>query len=256
MRRTLLALAAGTLLACDGPTAPSDAGSDAGTDASSGACTFDPGPPETIDEPEVHTPRWAFEPWISKDISDREDSYAFVQGFLDREIPVGALVIDSPWDSQYTTFTPNPSRYPDFGGMVDDMHALGVRVVMWTTQMVNRRSYDLEDGGDTYRGASPNYAEGLACGFFVEDGETYMWWKGEGAGVDFFNPAARAWWHRQQDALLAMGIDGWKLDFGESYLEADDPSRPSRDRARTRSTRRPTTATSSPTAATCAGASS
>ena len=86
MRRTLLALAACTLLACDGPTASSDAGSDAGTDASSGACTFDPGPPETIDEPEVHTPRWAFEPWISKDISDREDSYAFVQGFLDRDL--------------------------------------------------------------------------------------------------------------------------------------------------------------------------
>lgn len=205
------------VVACDGPVTQGDAG----VDASAPACTFDPGAPEAIPEPEVHTPRWAFEPWVSKDISDREDSYSFVNGFLERGIPTGVLVIDSPWDSQYTTFTPNPTRYPDFGEMVADMHAMDVRVVMWTTQMVNRNSFDAEAGGDVYRGPAPNFSEGCACGFFVNDCELYGWWKGRGAGVDFFHPGARAWWHRQQDALLDMGIDGWKLDFGESYMEED-----------------------------------
>lgn len=222
MRRVVPALLL-CLCACDGdPPAGTDAGPPLPADAGS-ACTFDPGPPEAIPEPEAYTPRWAFEPWISKDISDRDDSYAFVDGFLERDIPVGALVLDSPWDAQYTTFVPNPSRYPDFAGMVADMNARGVRVVLWVTQMVNRTSYDLEMGGDTYRGAAPNYAEGCACGYFVERCKLYGWWKGQGSGVDFFHPGARAWWHRQQDDLLAMGIDGWKLDFGESYLEEDDP---------------------------------
>jgi alpha-glucosidase (family GH31 glycosyl hydrolase) len=36
--------------------------------------------------------------------------------------------------------------------------------------------------------------------------------------VDFFNPRALAWWHRQQDVVLDAGIDGWKLDFGDSYV--------------------------------------
>lgn len=186
-------------------------------------CTFDPGVPEEIPEPEVFTPRWAFEPWISKDISDRDDSYAFVDGFLERDIPVGVLVIDSPWDEQYTTFRPSPTRYPDFAGMVSDMHSRDVRVVMWVTQMVNRRSFDAEPGGESYAGPAPNFAEGCACGFFVQDCKVYDWWKGAGAGVDFFDPGARAWWHHQQDPLLDMGIDGWKLDFGESYMEEDDP---------------------------------
>src|SRR5690606_2407100 len=177
MRRLVFVVLAFSI-GCDGPSAQGDAG---GPDAAGSACTFDPGPAEEIPEPEAYTPRWAFEPWISKDISDREDSYAFVRGFLERDIPTGVLVIDSPWDSQYTTFTPNPSRYPDFAGMVSDMNAMGVRVVMWTTQMVNRSSFDLEAGGDIYRGRSPNFDEGCACGFLVNDCKLYRWWKGQGA---------------------------------------------------------------------------
>ena len=49
-------------------------------------------------EPVRYTPRWAFTPWISKDLSDGPDTYAFVDGFKSRDIPVGVVVIDSlPW---------------------------------------------------------------------------------------------------------------------------------------------------------------
>jgi alpha-glucosidase (family GH31 glycosyl hydrolase) len=109
------------------------------------------------------------------------------------------------------------------------MHADGVRIVLWTTQMTNRRSFDLETGGDVYDGPARTYTEGLGCGFFINEGRVSMWWKGFGAGIDFFDPRARAWWHAQQDYLLdEVGIDGWKLDFGESYLpeeRADAPVR-------------------------------
>ncbi|MFN7135367.1 MAG: TIM-barrel domain-containing protein, partial [Myxococcales bacterium] len=134
------------------------------------------------------------------------------------DIPVGAVVLDSPWETHYNTFIPNPKRYPEFGKMVADLHAENVRVVLWVTQMVNDLSFDLEPGGDSYEGPSPNFAEGKAKGYFVNDGETYLWWKGQGAGVDFFNPDAVAWWRRQQDHVLDLGVDGWKLDFGEQYV--------------------------------------
>lgn len=163
------------------------------------------------------TPRWAFEPWISKDISTADDTRAFVKGFKDRGIPVGVVVIDSPWETNYHTFEANPKRYPGFYGLVDELHAQQVRVVMWMTSQVNDQSYDVETGGDVYDGPSPNFAEGLACGHYVNGGYTAPWWKGFGAGIDFFSPAARTWWNRQQLSLLSK-IDGYKLDFGEMYL--------------------------------------
>jgi alpha-glucosidase (family GH31 glycosyl hydrolase) len=169
-----------------------------------------------------HTPRWAFEPWISKDISDTDDTYAFVAGFQDRDIPVGVVVLDSPWETSYNSLVPNDVRYHDFTKLVSDMRAKGVRVVLWITPQVNSVSYDFEAGGDTYKGPSPNLDEGTTCGFFINDGDEIQWWKGKGSSVDFLNPRAAAWWHRQQNLVLDAGISGWKLDFGDSYVRTKE----------------------------------
>lgn len=165
-----------------------------------------------------HTPRWAFQPWISKDISNRADTYDFVDGFRTRDIPVGVVVLDSPWETNYNTFIPNPSRYGDFPSLVSDMKSRGIRLVLWTTQMVNQASFDAEVGGDRYDGAAPNYVVGKRNGYFVNDAKLETWWKGQGAAVDFFNPDAVKWWREQQNMLLDLGVAGWKLDFGESYI--------------------------------------
>jgi alpha-glucosidase (family GH31 glycosyl hydrolase) len=174
--------------------------------------------PDEVAEPVRYTPRWAFEPWISKDISSTDDTYAFVEGFAARDIPVGAVVLDSPWETHYNTFVPNPVRYHHFDKLVADLHARNIKVVLWITQMVNSSGLDFELGGDKYEGASPNHAEALACKYLANRGDDWVWWKGTGGALDFFDSRAVAWWHRQQDPLYALGLDGWKLDFGDSYV--------------------------------------
>ena len=182
--------------------------------------------PEAADGDEIapsvlHTPRWAFTPWISKDISDRADTEAFVAGFQERDIPVGVVVLDSPWETHYNTFVPNPARYGDFTELVSDLREDDIRVVLWITQMVNEFSFDAEAGGDIYEGASPGFELAQRCDFFVNNGTTYPWWKGSGAGIDFFDRDAMAWWHSLQNLVLDAGIAGWKLDFGDEYITTD-----------------------------------
>ena len=199
-----------------------DASADTGADADGGAaepCTFVAGPPEVIPAPRIKTPRWAFEPWISKDISSRDDTYDFVDGFIERDIPIGVVVLDSPWETNYNTFIPDPVRYPEFEEMIGDMGEREVKVVLWMTSLTNISSLDSETGAVmSYPGPASNFREGFLCDFYVNDNAIYTWWKGRGGSVDFNDEAARQWWHRQQDALIDMGVAGWKLDFGEEYI--------------------------------------
>ena len=118
-----------------------------------------PSPSHVVDDGALFTPRWAFEPWISKDISTGPDMRDFIAGFQERDIPVGVAVLDSPWETNYNTFVPNEDRYPDFAGYVADLRAEGIRTVLWTTQMVNDSSFDIEEGGDTYAGPAPSFVE-------------------------------------------------------------------------------------------------
>ena len=48
-------------------------------------------------------PAWSFEHWVWEDESTQE-CRGLVAGYLERDIPVGAIIIDSPWSTGYSTF--------------------------------------------------------------------------------------------------------------------------------------------------------
>ncbi len=66
-------------------------------------------------------PEWGYGFWKSRDVhEDREAVLDDFYGFRRYEIPLDAIVIDSPWATQYNSWEINPYQLPDAEEMVGD----------------------------------------------------------------------------------------------------------------------------------------
>ena len=172
-------------------------------------------------------PEWAYGFWKSRDFHEhRDDVIEDWQRFREMGIPLDAIVLDSPWETQYNTWEFNPHQFPDAEQMVREMRADGVRTVVWVTGWVNTDSSDGQippqaESEALHRGPSPNYAEAEAGGHLVRDagGEPFVtrWWMGNGSLVDLTRPASEEWWREQAKRVLALGVEGIKADDGDGY---------------------------------------
>jgi alpha-glucosidase (family GH31 glycosyl hydrolase) len=185
-------------------------------------------------------PEWGYGFWKSRDVHEHQDDVLddFL-GFRRHHIPLDAVVIDSPWATQYNTWEFNPHQFPDARWMISAMRASGVRTVVWVTPWVNLDSRDgqIAPQPESERAAAVpavNYAPGAAAGHFVaepadqgadvvERGEPYVaqWWMGTGSPVDLTSPAAETWWREQAKRVLALGVAGIKADDGDGYYIPD-----------------------------------
>lgn len=153
-------------------------------------------------------PEWVFHHWVWEDEGTRQSALQLVDDYKAHNIPVGAIIIDSPWETGYNTFEWDSSLYPNPQSMVDSFHAKNIRVVVWATTAIDTDVHALWHYGDS-------------MGYFMKanagaGSAIVNWWKGDGSMIDFFNPAAVAWWKTLMDKTLDLGIDGWKCD-GTDY---------------------------------------
>ncbi len=171
-------------------------------------------------------PEWGYGFWKSRDVYEhQDDALEEFDGFREHQIPLDAIVLDSPWATQYNTWEFNPHQFPDARGMVAELRAAGVRTVVWATPWVNIDSRDGQvapqpESERLYRAPASNYAEGAAGDHFVHDGDepfVTQWWMGRGSPVDFTSPDAERWWREQVWRLLELGVEGIKSDDGEGY---------------------------------------
>jgi alpha-glucosidase (family GH31 glycosyl hydrolase) len=169
----------------------------------------------------VPWPEWSFHHWVWYGESTQDSAISLVQEYIDHDIPVGAIIIDSPWETGYNTFDWDLSLYPEPQAMIDWFHDNDVRVVMWITSTINAFCAN----GDTIDCPEYDvYQEGLANEYFMGYDTLVPWWKCPsnaddfcGGLIDYFNPEAVEWWHGLMDKVLDMGIDGWKCDGTDPY---------------------------------------
>ncbi|MFI9011063.1 alpha-xylosidase [Actinosynnema sp. NPDC053489] len=171
-------------------------------------------------------PAWSFGLWLSTSFTtsyDEETVSGFIDGMLERDLPLSVFHFDCFWmrEFHWCDFEWDPRTFPDPVGMLERLHARGLRVSVWINPYIAQRS--------------PLFAEGRANGYLLRkpNGDVWQWdqWQPGMALVDFTNPAARAWYAAKLDALLAQGVDCFKTDFGERvptdvvYHDGSDPER-------------------------------
>lgn len=148
--------------------------------------------------------KWALGPLMWRDeTTGQAEVLADLKKVRDLDLAASGFWIDRPYASGVNSFDFKPADYPDPKGMIDQAHDLGFRLSLWHTPYV----------GDDDPATADLKAEADAKGYFPPDfGILFNKW---GRPVDLTNPAAYSWWQGLIRRYTDLGIEGFKLDYGE-----------------------------------------
>ena len=113
-------------------------------------------------------------------------------------IPIGWVLLDNPWEPCIGTLTFDTTRIPDPAGLIRQVHALGVRFMLWVSpKVICAQGYPASD----LLGAPGHQV------------------------LDLRKPAVVAEFQARLRKLVALGVDGVKGDRGDEVdLEATSPA--------------------------------
>ena len=127
-------------------------------------------------------------------------------------IPTDAIYLDIDFQEKNRPFTVNTTAFPDFSGMIAQLHAENFHVVAIT---------DLHIANLPGHNYSP-YDSGIAGDHFVKnpDGSVYTGrvWPGPSVFPDFTRRETRAWWGTLYGDLRHSGVDGFWNDMNEPSI--------------------------------------
>ena len=155
-------------------------------------------------------PSWSFGLWLTTSfLTDYSEKTVlkFIDGMEERHIPLDVFHFDCFWqrDFEWSNLTWNNDEFPDPEGLINKIHAKGIKVCVWINPYIAQKS--------------AMFREGKAKGYLVKrtDGNVWQWdlWQAGNGFIDFTNPAAVKWYQAKLKKLLDMGVDCFKTDFGE-----------------------------------------
>ena len=170
---------------------------------------------------------WTFGLWLSTSFTtnyDEETVMSFVDGMLDRGIPLRTFHFDCFWMKEFhwSDFTWDSRVFPDPEGMLKRIKAKGLNICVWINSYIGQESCLFDEGAEK--------------GYFIKrkNGQVWQWdmWQPGMAIVDFTNPDAYKWFQDKLEVLMDMGVDCFKTDFGERiptedvvYFDGSDPKK-------------------------------
>lgn len=143
----------------------------------------------------------------------------YAENLVKNDMPRGVIMIDATWQEDYGVWDFHPGRFKNPKGMIDYLHKLGFKVMLWTAPFVSPDSL-------TYMQLSKN---GLLVKSANGEDAVRRWWDGYSAVLDLTNKESQVWFKQQLDRLQKdYGVDGFKFDAGdpEFYRHDDITAKP------------------------------
>jgi alpha-D-xyloside xylohydrolase len=147
---------------------------------------------------------WAYGPWIWRDeFRDQTEVEDDIQKIRDLDLATSAIWLDRPYMSAVNSFDYDPARYFDPTRMIQRAHDAGLRMALWSSPYLAKATGALFD-----EATEKHY-------FPPRTGLLLNQW---GPPIDLTNSDAYQFWQSLIAQYANMGIEGFKLDYGEDII--------------------------------------
>ncbi len=154
--------------------------------------------------------RWALGPWIWRDeISGQVAVEKDLDTIRDLDLATTAYWIDRPYANGVNSFDFNTQNYADPQAMIDKAHGLGFRLGLWHSPYITSSNESCPQTVALLDEATTKGYYPSTVGILLN-----KW----GTPIDLTNPGAFAWWQGLIHRYTDMGIEGFKLDYGEDVV--------------------------------------
>ncbi len=137
---------------------------------------------------------------------NQADIMKYARSIIKNNLPPGVIMVDDNWQEDYGTWRFNSLRFQNPVAMIDSLHKMGFKVMLWVCPFISPDSFEgraLEEKNVLLKNNT---------------GETKIvrWWNGYSAVLDLSNPEAVTWFKAQLNLLKnKYGVDGFKFDAGD-----------------------------------------
>jgi alpha-glucosidase (family GH31 glycosyl hydrolase) len=154
---------------------------------------------------------------------NQQDILKYARSIISNGFPPGVLMIDDNWADYYGRFDFRADRFESASTMMDTLHQMGFKVMLWVSPFVSPDTEvfrELRDKKyllfDSSGGKVKTWAD-------ADKPALISWWNGYSAVLDFTNPEAINWYHSRLDYMVGKyHLDGFKFDAGDAEFYPAD----------------------------------